>query len=501
VYLVLVAFATLAALAGPVALVRPRMTFEQLVPGMTAASVAFGLLGFAGSRLGGLGAAQLAVAVVTVVGCSRIRSPAMIPAIVIATWCAVVSIIPSVFTAGGWRGDWLEHFQRVSWMKSGPGAFDLSVRFIEIYSFVSRPPLTNSLVALLLPESDFAAYQVVVGVVGALFPLNIIWLAGLLRPTSSIWSRVGLALASPAVAVHLLFPWTKAHSAALVLSAVGATINFRRNASVYWLVFSVAMYTAAVTSHYSAVPFAFFGCAYLAWTSRGLRNWFVQGATVLATGLWWPAWAFSRFGAAVYYDTSTVAQAAEPFPIRFVANVASTFVWTPHVGTGSQGATRISDLLWMIFSGRFWFVGGLTVGVVGMSVARKWSLRPIGMATLLVGIATLPNIGWDGATHIVALPAVGILLAAAMTKQSVWLKAGQIVSHLCIVGWCGWVLAHPDPEESRYVVDTMKTMARSAIVPASNTIPWAFSWAIALGVPVMLILGGHLLEAQRGHDK
>jgi len=450
-------------------------------------------------------------------------------ALLTAALLALLALI-RVYGGGDWWGDWLGHYERARLFadRAPPG----TTIFVDDV-MPSRPPLANLAVAALLGGGGYPVYQLSCVWIAATAFFGV-WLAAERAGAGarSPWWAAALMVASPVYVQGALYPWTKAATAALAVCGALFLERASRDGDRRRLLVACVCLGAAPIAHYSALPFAMIGAAWLLFAARlPLAARASAAASLFAPLAAWLAWASATFGRAAALGSSTTARAmegasAEWLVTRVGENLLSTLV--PHVARDVDRAILeqpstlgwIRDVVFLCLQTN----AVLALGLLGLPVLvasarrRRPSRRSVvffgGLAalTLAVNVAAHPWPSPYGVAHIGGLPLVllGLGWLAAVASRSRawarWLAIGAAVDvTLGIALHVGLAATPIDPggarlgrlvhDNARIAVEQGVKLLGEALGPAHV---WLAPVAAGAALAIFARAFGARLDARRG---
>jgi hypothetical protein len=372
-------------------------------------------------------------------------------------WVFACTATLPVLYAGGWQGDWLEHFNRMLYFLNGsiPPRIDLS----------ARPPFFNLVAAAhaWAVGSSFASYQVIQAFLGALALLPAaLFTCQLTDDWRPRWIALCFAflLLQPTIATNVLYPWSRMLTNFFALTGVFfyARAYLDSRPGLYAIAFLAL--GAAVVTHFSAGTLALvLGVHFLVSAARRKVPAVAVAkvtAALIATGGLWFAWSVRQFGWARTLGSNTTAQ---NFSVNGLGNVAAQ--WAHNFSTTlvpfwdweelaryvrqASLAGRAYDFLHLYWAGTL--VGSVS-GALLLTLLAAWlgkglppefssrrDVRFLGSllaVTFVASFVTIPNLEVAGIAHLALQPLaiVGFALGLALVRGAKrWVRGLFVVAY------------------------------------------------------------------------
>ena len=190
---------------------------------------------------------------------------------------------------GTWSGDWYEHYDRTRYfVHQLPNDF----YYAYLYLLPVRPPMMNVMAAYFCRQTGmgFAQFSLVFSFLNAFAFLPCCLLLGHLarRGTRQIPVLAALFMLNPSVMQNMVFTWTKAFAAGLVVLGVCFYLRGIRSKSSSRLIAAAVWLAAGTLVHYSALPMVVaIAIHYGGVLASGRRRW---TEPLAAGGRRWPCW-------------------------------------------------------------------------------------------------------------------------------------------------------------------------------------------------------------------
>lgn len=447
--------------------------------------------------------------------------------LLVSGWSVSLQCLVYAYSGGGWAGDYIEHYERVSFFLHHWPRDHL---FIGIGGLTARPPLANVLVAgwMSTGSGGFANFQLFNTLLSC---TPFLPLALLLRRISGVGGTaatlVVLLMLNPLWVQNTTFPWTKLTAAFFILIAVERCLAGLPRGRHFGV--AITVIAAGGLSHYSTGPWAL--ALIIAWIGATYRHairpsYWREASLGLAGGIAlvsvWIGWAVACYGpSALWSETSTArdytAHSLSAFVSEFSANLRYTFIpavespsrdWivnqssllgrlrdttfnlyqqTLTLGVGLGGLALLAlatrNLSVERNARRFWCA--LVGGVVPLSIASHASIVDLGMAHICLQPLVLLGTTFAAAALLRATPLVVRIAAAALTVD---LLLG-IVLHFMIERF--WIPPWTTPHEIVTTLGVVAQMNFNAKISIDS--PYLADWFAPAGV-LPAIFGASLLS-------
>jgi len=225
------------------------------------------------------------------------------------------------FSGGRWCGDWIEHYGRAQFIL---GNLPFDYKFLDVYSFTSRPPLANAFYAFFLNfiGNDFFVFQLVATLANVFifFPLSLILLQVVSPGASSarVYLLAILLMANPMFAFNCVYTWTKLFAGIFIVQG----IYFFLKANYKWKnLFCFTFLAFSLLVHYSAGPYILAALALYMWDiipairqkqykEALLEFSWIGFASLAVLSVWFP-WSLATYGLTDTFLSNTTATSAE----------------------------------------------------------------------------------------------------------------------------------------------------------------------------------------------
>lgn len=357
---------------------------------------------------------------------------------IVAGWCLGLLALIKNYSGGEWVGDWLEHYHRTIFFLD---RLPLNTLFLNIYELPARPPFANLTLSafLALTRPSFASYQVFLTLFSTLAFIPAALLARRFQRSANYdpagWVAV-LFMLNPLFVENATFAWTKLPATFFILAGL---YFFLRPCALRPLA-TVTCLSAAILTHYSAVPYVVALAALAIWQAghawSGLLRWrFALPAAGAASGLLatWFGWSLWHFGPATFRSNTAMNNAEglnwQEQIVRRADNLLSMVVPHPLRAADYSALLQESragwwrDYFFNLYQTNLLFALG-TGGIVVISVVvwrnRHESWRFWGTLVLIILVLHTAVISWAdrwGSVHIGLQPL--ILLGLAWIAASI----------------------------------------------------------------------------------
>ena len=229
----------------------------------------------------------------------------------ILLWTVVLLSIIRHYSGAGWRGDWLEHFQRSLFFLH---RFATNIEIFGAYALPARPPAMNVLAAFVMAQAGdrFEVFQTTFAFLNLLLFLPCaLALPVLARPRRpGIVPLVAVFAASPVIMQNATYTWTKSLPAFFVILAILLYLKAWRSNDPFRMVAAFLALAMGLLAHYSTGPYiAFLVLHYLLFVFWKRRAKVKELACIagLCTSLLatWFGWSIATYGVRATFASNT----------------------------------------------------------------------------------------------------------------------------------------------------------------------------------------------------
>jgi hypothetical protein len=370
-------------------------------------------------------------------------------------WTVVLLSIIRNYSGAGWRGDWLEHFQRSLFFLH---ALPRNTEIFGGYQLPARPPAMNVLgaFAMALAGDRFEVFQAAFAFLNLLLFLPCAMaLPMLARPRRpGVLPLAAIFAASPVVMQNATYTWTKSLAAFFVILGILLYLEgWRKRDSRRTTAAFLALAMGALV-HYSAGPYiAFLGLHYV------LRRPVLREARAIAglcAGLLatWFGWSIATYGAGSTFASNTSVTTSQYYKGHNVEKIAGNLEDStiPMVLRDASAADRyfpqrnpigvLRDAGFVVYQQNLIFcmgaLGGLAVVWLLVATLRRRFGREgergfwIGLIawSAAVGIAVVGERDPLGVAHLTLVP----MAALGMTLLAARFRSSRVVAWVVVVG-------------------------------------------------------------------
>ncbi len=380
-------------------------------------------------------------------------------------WSAPALAMIRNFSGAGWRGDWIEHFQRsLFFLNHLPARVDITGGYL----LPARPPMMNVAAAFFMGQTGerYEVFQLVFTFLNllAFFPCCLMLRALVRSRRSRYLPLTALFALNPMMMENSWYPWTKLLAVFFILSALALYLAGVRKGSGLRIAASFVCLAAGLLVHYSAGPYvAFLAGHYLfrVWRSRPNRM-----RELLATGIvcglllaTWFAWSLRTYGARDTFESNTSVSSARQYEGGTAGKIAGNMLATlvPAILHDPESLTmfnqpnrwgELRDNAFVVYQTNLIFGMGLAGGPFVLwllwqrfrrgrpSPERSFWLAFLPFVTV-VGIAVVGERDLMGLAHLTLMPleALGLTLLAASFPWK-FSEAGRRTAALILLAGC-----------------------------------------------------------------
>ena len=386
-------------------------------------------------------------------------------------WTLVLLSIIRSYSGAGWRGDWLEHFQRSLFFLHH---FPLNIEIYGNYQLAARPPAMNVIAAFVMAEAGdrFEVFQAIFAFLNLLLFLPCcLALPVLARPRRpGIVPLVAIFAASPVIMQNATYAWTKGLPAFFVILAIVLYLKAWRRGRSICMLFSFLALAMGMLVHYSTGPYlAFLALHYLLFVFWKRRSkWkelaFIGGlcGALLAT---WFGWSIAVYGTQSTFASNTSVTTSQRYRGHNLEKIAGNLVDStipallrdPRMATAFPQQNywgHVRDQVFVIYQLNLIFSMGAVGGPAALwllaGTLRKRFGKPgerafwagLVLWSVVIGIAVVGERDPLGVAHLTLVPmaVLGMTLVASRFSSSRVLAWAVIAG--CIIDFSLGVFLH-----------------------------------------------------------
>jgi hypothetical protein len=386
-------------------------------------------------------------------------------------WTLVLLGIIRNYSGAGWRGDWLEHFQRSLFFLRH---FPLQIEIYGNYQLPARPPAMNVFAAFVMAQAGdrFEVFQVVFAFLNLLVFLPCALALPLLaRPRRpGVVPLVGLFAMSPVLMQNATYTWTKALPAFFVIFALLLYLKAWRKRDNLRMVSAFLVLAMGTLTHYSTGPYvAFLALHYLVFVfwKRPVKwkELALIGGLSTALLLSWFGWSLAVYGAKTTFESNTSVTTSRQFEGHNLEKIADNLrdstipalLRDPNMVNAFKQPNfmgQLRDQAFVIYQLNLIFCMGALGGFVAFALAAITLTRRLGVPgerlfwialivwSVLVGIAVVGERDPLGVAHLTLVPMalLGLTLIASRFAASKVLAV--VVLFGCLIDFTFGVYLH-----------------------------------------------------------
>ncbi len=238
------------------------------------------------------------------------------------------------FSGAGWRGDWIEHFQRsLFFLHHLPTDIDIAGGYI----LPARPPFMNLLAAFFMGTSadTFEIFQLVFTFLNllAFLPCCLLLRALVRSRRARFLPLTALFALNPMMMENSWYPWTKLLAVFFVLFALWLYLAGLRKRDSLRIVAAFVSLAAGLLVHYSAGPYVIFLAGHYLFRAflkrpnkvRELAAIGIGAGLLLAT---WFGWSVSAYGAHGTFESNTSVTSSQQYQGSTAGKIAGNLLNT-----------------------------------------------------------------------------------------------------------------------------------------------------------------------------
>ncbi|HTT65961.1 MAG TPA: hypothetical protein VMG35_29125 [Bryobacteraceae bacterium] len=377
----------------------------------------------------------------------------------VLVWTLVLLSMIRHYSGAGWRGDWLEHFQRSLFFLHH---FPLNIQIFGNYLLPARPPAMNVFAAFVMAQAGdrFEVFQVTFAFLNLLLFLPCAMALPVLarprRPGSVPLAAVFAT--SPVIMQNATYTWTKSLAAFFVILAILLYLKAWRKQDPVRMTAAFVALAMGMLVHYSAGPYiGFLALHYLLfvfWRRREKVRELAAiagfSAILLAT---WFGWSMAAYGAHATLASNTSVTTSQRYQGRNLEKIAHNMVdstipillRTPATTDAFEQPNhwgKVRDLAFIVYQLNLIFsmgaLGGFAVLWLLLATLRKRLGRGrerafwIGLVvwSVVVGIAVVGEGDPLGVAHLTLVP----MAVLGMTLLASRFASSRAVAVVVIVG-------------------------------------------------------------------
>lgn len=250
----------------------------------------------------------------------------------VVVWMLLVLAAIRNYSGAGWRGDWLEHFQRSLFFLD---RFPVNIEIFGNYQLPARPPAMNVLGAFVMAQAGdhFEVFQAVFAFLNLLMFLPCAMaLPMLARPRRpGVLPLAAVFAASPVIMQNATYTWTKSLTAFFVILAILLYLKGWRRGDSTRIVAAFLSLTMGMLAHYSAGPYiGFLALHYLVFVfpkrRQRLRELAMIGGLSGALLATWFAWSMATYGVHTTFASNTSITTSQRYEGHNLEKIASNVV-------------------------------------------------------------------------------------------------------------------------------------------------------------------------------